>query len=342
MFFSILIPVYNTDEYLKECVDSVLMQTDTDYEIVLLNDGSTDNSPKICNKYAEIYPFIRVIHKENEGLLLTRRRGFKEARGLFCVCIDSDDYLCDKYALEKIHSFIDSAKCDLVIYDYIKGGENSKKDQIISLFPYTTNYLFDINGKYEIYEKILTGRDLNFLCCKAISREIIDIETDYLNSKKNVRVGEDFIQTLPVLTVAEKIGYLAEPLYFYRYSPGSIMRSPRMNDYFDYKKMYRAADEYAEIWLMPDNVLNLMKKNRISNIVGHIAESYRLTEEKKKWVDFVENIATDDLISQIYITSKQHDVKLYNRIFLILMKHKYFRLLSVYIRLVDTINKIRR
>ena len=94
MLFSVLIPVYNTSKYLDECINSVLSQTEKNFEIVLLNDGSTDNSGDICDSYAEKYPdFIRVIHKENEGLMMTRRRGFKEAKGDYFICLDSDDYL---------------------------------------------------------------------------------------------------------------------------------------------------------------------------------------------------------------------------------------------------------
>ena len=120
MLFSVLIPVYNTSKYLDECINSVLSQTEKDFEIVLLNDGSTDNSGDICDSYAEKYPdFIRVIHKENEGLMMTRRRGFKEAKGDYFICLDSDDYLRDNNALLKIKKMIVEKGCDLVVYNYL-------------------------------------------------------------------------------------------------------------------------------------------------------------------------------------------------------------------------------
>ena len=93
MLFSVCIPVYNTSKYLDECLASVLCQTEKDYEIVLVDDGSTDGSGALCDRYAARYPHIRVIHKENEGLMMTRRRGFQEALGDYFICLDSDDAL---------------------------------------------------------------------------------------------------------------------------------------------------------------------------------------------------------------------------------------------------------
>lgn len=78
LLFSFIVPVYNTSKYLNECIESLLCQKGADYEIVLIDDGSTDGSGEICDSYAKKYPdTVRAIHKENEGLLLTRRRGFK-------------------------------------------------------------------------------------------------------------------------------------------------------------------------------------------------------------------------------------------------------------------------
>ena len=92
MFFSILIPVYNTSEYLPECMDSVLSQSFRDFEVVLLDDGSTDNSGQLCDEYAQKDDRVRVIHKQNEGLMMTRRRGFKEAKGDYFICVDVSLY----------------------------------------------------------------------------------------------------------------------------------------------------------------------------------------------------------------------------------------------------------
>ena len=92
MRFSVLIPVYNVEKYLDQCLTSVLTQDYSDFEVVLVNDGSTDQSPIICQKYAESDPRVKYYDKNNEGLLLTRRYSIKRASGEYIVFLDSDDY----------------------------------------------------------------------------------------------------------------------------------------------------------------------------------------------------------------------------------------------------------
>ena len=90
---SVLVPVYNVENTLDRCLQSILKQTFQNFEILLIDDGSTDGSGALCDKYAEKYSNIRVIHKDNEGLGPTRNRGIKEARGEFIYHCDSDDWI---------------------------------------------------------------------------------------------------------------------------------------------------------------------------------------------------------------------------------------------------------
>ena len=147
MFFSILIPVYNTTEYLPECMDSVLSQTFTDFEVVLIDDGSAEECAKLCDDYEKSNACVRVIHKQNEGLMMTRRRGFKEAKGEYFICVDSDDKLHDSRALEKIRSLIKSSGCDLVIYNYVYGAGGGRAE--------TVRTVFDHKSGYQIFSTIL-------------------------------------------------------------------------------------------------------------------------------------------------------------------------------------------
>lgn len=94
MKLSYIIPVYKVEEYLNQCVESVLSQSIDDYEIILVDDGSPDNCPAMCDEYREKYPdIVKVIHKKNEGLAVARNAGFEAAQGEYVYFIDSDDYL---------------------------------------------------------------------------------------------------------------------------------------------------------------------------------------------------------------------------------------------------------
>lgn len=91
--FSIIIPVYNVEKYLNKCVDSVLNQTFTDFEVILVDDGSTDNCPAICDSYAEKDKRVKVIHKPNGGLINARKSGLEIADGNYIGFVDSDDWI---------------------------------------------------------------------------------------------------------------------------------------------------------------------------------------------------------------------------------------------------------
>ena len=114
MKLSLIIPVYNVEKYLEECLDSVIMQIIVDMEIILIDDGSKDNSGKICDKYAEKYNFIKVVHKKNEGVSVARNTGIKMAQGNYIFFLDSDDMLAPNI-LKKIE---EDVKSELDLYSY--------------------------------------------------------------------------------------------------------------------------------------------------------------------------------------------------------------------------------
>src|SRR5690554_319094 len=105
ILFSIIVPVYNTERYLKKCIESIINQSYTNIEIILVNDGSEDLSPSICNEYSKKDPRIKVIHKRNGGLSDARNHGIKAATGDFILFVDSDDYIKDD-ACEKFNTAI--------------------------------------------------------------------------------------------------------------------------------------------------------------------------------------------------------------------------------------------
>ena len=115
---SVVIPVYNVEKYLKECVDSVLKQTYFSYEIILVDDGSTDASAKICDEYAAKDSRISVIHKPNGGLSSARNTGLQKARGAYVYFLDSDDYIVE-YALEKLVEAAERDNADIVFFDAV-------------------------------------------------------------------------------------------------------------------------------------------------------------------------------------------------------------------------------
>ena len=122
---SVIIPVYNAQEGIKQCLDSLLNQTFKDYEIILLNDGSTDNTIEVIKSYASKNDCIRVIDKENEGVAKTRNKGIHLAKGEYIVFIDNDDFIDSDY-LERFYNEIDQEQLDIVLGGYKRVNQEMK------------------------------------------------------------------------------------------------------------------------------------------------------------------------------------------------------------------------
>lgn len=115
---SVIVPVYNTQDYLKKCVDSLLAQDYSEIEILLVDDGSSDSCSDICEEYSRKYPHIRCIHQKNQGLSAARNTGIAQAKGDYIYLIDSDDYLLQKEALSILRQQAIAYQADLVVAAY--------------------------------------------------------------------------------------------------------------------------------------------------------------------------------------------------------------------------------
>lgn len=348
MFFSVLIPVYNTEKYLRQCVDSVVMQTEKDFEIVLLDDGSTDGSGLLCDEYAEQYPFVRVIHKQNEGRLMTRRRGFKEAKGDYFICLDSDDYLCDNEAFAKIKRLILEKTCDLIFFNYLEEKETQDKDQYIILFDKPDGYVFEECDKNILYKKLLADRGFNPIVNKVAKRNIVDIEEDYSRWNKSIYkgLGEDPFQVMPILNNATRIGYVKDVLYFYRWNGESITRKKmELEYYYAYKTLYQRQDYYIDLWKVENDVIQKNKEMRINMIISIIVYCYNhLSDkaEKKKWIWFIDSLSRDEFFSRLFAIDNKKDILIYYRLIGFFIRHRMKLSLQLCIKSVDFVSKMKR
>ena len=221
MLFSIIIPVYNVEKYLPECLKAIEDQTISDYEVIIVDDGSTDHSGKICDQYQEKHNNTIVIHKKNQGLLLARRTGLREAKGEYILHCDSDDYL-EVTALEEIREIINRNHPDMVMYGYNLVDNNHQiMEECYHVFP----DLFEINSSNR--EKLLAMFSstvwLNSMFTKATRRELYDIDTDY-SSYGNIKIGEDVLQVIPLIEKCRTFVFHEKPLVNYRYNPNGLSK----------------------------------------------------------------------------------------------------------------------
>ena len=153
---SIIVPVYNVESWLNKCIDSLLDETYEDIEILLIDDGSTDKSGEICDKYALKNKKIKVFHNKNQGLSYSRNFGIKNATGKYVMFVDSDDYISDKKIVDKFINILNDEKSDFIYTSYCRFNDG-KDDEITEILP------IDI-GKNEIKNK--SGIDILALLIK--------------------------------------------------------------------------------------------------------------------------------------------------------------------------------
>jgi glycosyltransferase involved in cell wall biosynthesis len=144
IFFSIIVPVYNVEDYLSKCLDSILEQRYSNYELILINDGSTDSSLEICKKYQKIYSQIILIDKKNGGLSDARNTGLRESKGDYIIFTDSDDYWQGKQVLDNLDDLIKESSPDVIIHE--ESRFFSEKDIVCK---YNQKFIKNKRGKFE-------------------------------------------------------------------------------------------------------------------------------------------------------------------------------------------------
>ncbi len=230
MKISVLIPVYNVEKYLPQCLDSILKQKCKDYEVIMVDDGSKDTSGRICDEYALRNSNFKVIHQTNNGLISARRVGLREATGEYCIFCDSDDLL-EENTLENIQKVAEeNNKPDLILYKgYIYDGKSKK--------PFADPEINEgfIKDKNIIYNHFFFDFSLNSLCFKAVKKEIVDIDNDY-SDFYGLNYGEDLLQSVPLVKNACTIFFLNKYLYNYRVDTG-MMTKYNPAYYQSYKKV---------------------------------------------------------------------------------------------------------
>ena len=225
--FSVCVPVYNAEKYLEKCILSVLCQSYNDFQLILVDDGSTDSSSHICAKYALIDSRVSYIKKKNEGQLLARQKAFELADGKYVLCLDSDDVL-NENALFILNNYFNLYNCDCVFYEYNK--INDKGDVCVTKEILTEKQFFSCD-KGEILKKVFCTSHYNPMWIKAFRKEHIP-KGDF-SKYRNIRIGEDLIHSLLILETVKSALFAVDVLYCYRINYSSVTQKPSITKYRD-------------------------------------------------------------------------------------------------------------
>lgn len=254
---SIIVAVYNVEKYLSRCIESILQQTYSNLEILLVNDGSTDNSGKICYKYEKIDKRIVVIDKENGGLTSARKAGFEKAQGEYLAFIDSDDYL-EKNYIELLYRSVIENKSDIAICSYYLEYNNKN---IVQKFKYLKkNFIKEEYAKELIQPSIYPlvkdqTRIPNFLWLRLYRRDIIT-EKCFISERKVYT--EDLFFNAEAYWMSKKVSIVDIPLYHYCVNEESLTHIYRKNKY-------------------------IMEKNRVMGI-SKILDQYEIIDRERLYL----------------------------------------------------------
>lgn len=251
-------PVYNASKYIDRAIQSVINQTEKDYELILVDDGSSDDSLEKCKMWRSKYPErIRVIEKENTGSLLTRRRCMMESQGDFLYIMDADDYLLSNRMLEEIKSKIVASDCDMVFFNATTDLTAHNK---LFVFPFNDNDLFCENDLAKLYKYLFYGQGLNPLWNKIFSREIVDWDIDY-RTYDYITNGTDLFQSLAIVNNAKRALYIDMVYYYYQIenNEGSIVHKFSKSYFKSALAHCERLRAFSKSWPIDDDIEQLFK-----------------------------------------------------------------------------------
>lgn len=309
--YSFIVPVYNTEKYLKKCLDSLVNQTYKNFEIIVVNDGSTDKSSNIISKYQKKYKNIIVIDKENEGLSMARNRGVQKSSGKYIIFVDSDDYVSNKL-LEEVDKKIDDS-------DILRFQIATEDEEYTKINEYHEESFESMCG-YDAFKYLSSYHFVEPAWCYVIRKNY------YIENKFSFKKGvyhEDFGLIPYVIYKARKVKSIDFIGYYYIQRNGSIMNN---NDYKKtVKKAFDMIEQYKTMRLFAKNI---NRKNNLDDyFLSYISNSVIVKarelkkDEKKVYINELKKL---NVFDGVLVNTRIRRFKKY------LMKHN----LNLYLKVV--------
>ncbi len=318
---SVIVPVYNSEKYLKRCIDSILNQTYKAIELILVDDGSPDNCGKICDEYAKKDKRVRVIHKTNAGVSAARNSGLEIASGNYATFVDSDDYIePEMYSnmMEKVHQY----NCDVVMCDCIK-----------DFTDHSEIYTHDIRAGFydkeqlvnEYYPHLLMMENVEYPA--TISNWLILFNRNKLGNLRyvvGVRYSEDLLFGAQLVYNTDSFYYMKEQAYYHYYmNPTSATHKFTVDKWNDYKTLHFEINKYFSECESFDfsHQIDLCLLFFVYNSVSNIFSADNLEREKK--FEIVKNILGDNEVRRMFSNIKVLKLPISKKLKIVTIIYKY-------------------
>ncbi|WP_455438928.1 glycosyltransferase [Streptococcus salivarius] len=311
---TVVIPVYNVEKYLKRCIESILIQEWKSYDILLVDDGSTDSSPQICDDYAKAYDFISVIHKKNGGLSAARNTGISQAKGEYVYFPDSDDWL-EPDAFMALAEVLESQKFDIISFnrEFVKGEE----DAIVSE-PEVTQVF---EGK-DAFVQMLKHSYITGFANDKIYRKSLFIDNNILFPKG--KYYEDLGTNYKLFLSAKKVYATNQKYYHYLIdNPDSITQSwneKKFSDMFGFYKDIFYSD-FVRSQLNQEE-LQISQLYYVNGLIHILASLYK-SKLDKKYIDITDQVKQELLKHGVSLSQMKEQP---NKLKYILFRFKVLKL----------------
>ena len=301
---SVIVPIYNVEKYLERCLESLVNQSLQEIEILLIDDGSTDNSPLICDKYAKQDQRIKVVHKQNQGLGMARNTGLELASGEYVVFIDSDDFI-EKNAYQEMYDMIKEENAEILITNY---------------YEYVTNTCEKKEMRTVREARIIEGEEIKKLACQMVGFSPFEKNEDDIGMSvwKNMYfrkfieenqikfysereyVSEDAIFQLMAIPKMKKVRLSTNCYYYYCQNDNqSLSTTFRESKFEEYKKLYLKEYELLKTNGIVETGKYYIATTFLGNIRAHIKQLSLSQYSKKRKKELVEKIEKDAMVQTV-------------------------------------------
>lgn len=299
-FFSVVIPVYNSEKYLDECIQSVMDQSLREFELILIDDESKDSSPQICDRWGEKYPdTIKVVHQKNSGVYIAKRNGIKASNGRYIYVMDNDDLIISKDAFKNIKDKIDETGCDLVIFNVT---DDLESGHLLNRLSYDDGQIFEKSDLAKLYDEYLSSKKLHHIWMMVFRRDLFDWDYEYNEPFRMLRDGPSLV--LPVISNAKKTVFLQDVYYYWRVqNQTSASKHYNVVDFYHgIHSLHGRVLDYSSKWLYKtDKTESLVHKQYVMDIciaaikVRSLSKNLEITRKQ-----CLEMMANDEFFRQEY------------------------------------------
>lgn len=329
MRFSICIPVYKTGCYLTKCIESIETQDFKDYEIIIVDDGSPDDSGDLADELKKEYDNISVIHQSNQGLFHARITAFSKAVGDYIISVDSDDWM-ENNSLQVLSDAIEQYTPDIVLYNNYICNESNKK----AYFGYEDKTIV-WEDKDQFLKSFFSNNGVNPIWRKAIKRSLLDIEA--VKQYPRITMTEDWIHSFYPLQNASKIVYIPDLLYNYRYTNTGMTKVFDPMVFTSAKIVYGLKENYIS-----HNITKISKAEIGCQFLVKVSKMLiyepGVVKDKTIYYKFLDDIRKDEEVKSVF-KKYNKKISLMYRLPLSLLQEDHY--VTIYI-LKACVSKLRR